>query len=44
MNELEKLLGTKLPSDYVSFLEYIKLNFTNGLVTESVFIYLEEMI
>jgi len=42
MNELEKLLGTKLPSDYVSFLEYIKLNFTNGLVTESVFIYLEE--
>ena len=42
MNKLENFLGTKLPSDYLSFLEYIKLNFSNGLVTNKVIIYVEE--
>lgn len=42
MKKLEQLLGTELPGDYLSFLEYIKNNFTDGLVTGNVFIYLHE--
>ena len=42
MTKLQKYLNRQLPADYLSFIKYVKQNFTDGLISDRIYIYINE--